>query len=483
MESGDLFSRVYEKSSVTQESGITVTILYQHKIQEQLSLITKSVSQPFVSWSEMIPAVDPVHFFMLGETSSFRDRFYWSDRLNETVYVGLGCTYSIAAEGDQQRFNAVEKEWKRFIGMTAIRSNGTAAVPLIFGGFSFDPLKPKTERWTGFSDAKFIVPTVLLSVKKGRATVTVTLPSQNHEGMTESIDRLFALLYDDQPSSSSPLPSLVQCEEVKKHEWIDAVQKVIHHIRKGDFDKVVLAREVRFTFAERLDASSVLERLREQQPSSYLFALEQGESCFIGASPEQLVKKEGNTCYSTCLAGSIRRGKTMREDEELGQWLLKDEKNLREHQFVVDMIKEAMMEVCENVKIPGKAQLLKMRDIQHLYTPVVGENRGDVSLFSLVERLHPTPALGGTPREKALEKIREMEPLDRGWYAAPIGWTDALGNGEFAVAIRSGLLQGNEASLFAGCGVVDDSEPLSEYEETKVKLKPMLSALGVKQDE
>jgi menaquinone-specific isochorismate synthase len=124
-----------------------------------------------------------------------------------------------------------------------------------------------------------------------------------------------------------------------------------------------------------------------------------------------------------------------------------------------------------------------MRDIQHLYTPVIGESRHAVSLFSLVERLHPTPALGGTPRDKALEMIREIEPLDRGWYAAPIGWIDALENGEFAVAIRSGLLQGREASIFAGCGVVGDSEPLSEYEETKVKLKPMLSALGVEQDE
>ncbi|MBB5326234.1 menaquinone-specific isochorismate synthase [Anoxybacillus tepidamans] len=472
-----------KKSLVTQESGITVAILYQHKIQEQLSLITKSASQPFISWSEIIPAVDPAHFFMLGEVSSFRDRFYWSDRLNETVYVGLGCTYVIAVEGDQQRFAAVEKEWKRFIGMTAIRSNGTEAVPLIFGGFSFDPLKPKTEQWVGFSDAKFIVPTVLLSIKEGHATVTITLPSQNNKKMIESVVQLFDLLYHEQFRRSDSFPSIVKYEEIKKYEWIYAVGKIIHDINNGKFDKVVLAREVRFTFDDRLDAGVVLERLREQQPFSYLFAFEQNGNCFIGASPEQLVKKEGNTCYSTCLAGSIRRGKTISEDEQLGQWLLQDEKNLWEHQFVVDMIKEAMMEVCENVKIPGKPQLLKMRDIQHLYTPVVAENRGDVSLFSLVERLHPTPALGGTPREKALETIRKMEPLYRGWYAAPIGWMDALGNGEFAVAIRSGLLQGNEASLFAGCGVVGDSEPLSEYEETKVKLKPMLSALGVELDE
>lgn len=459
-----------------------MTILSQHKIQEQWNAIARSTSAPFVSWSETIPAVDPIRFFMLGARSSFRSRFYWSDRFNETIYVGIGCTYTIVAKGDEQRFATVENEWKRFIERTAIHSNGTDAIPLLFGGFSFDPLKRKSGQWHHFSDAKLIVPTVLLSLKKGKATVTVTLPSQQYEEITERIGQLFSMLYDGNLFSSA-LPPLIQYEERRKREWMEAVEKVIDRIRKGDFAKVVLAREERFTFAGRLEASSVLERLREQQPTSYLFAFEQNGSCFIGASPEQLVKKEGDICYSTCLAGSIRRGKTIREDEELGRWLLQDEKNLQEHQFVVEMIKEAMAEACENVHIPTKPQLLKMRDIQHLYTPVVGENRRNVSLVSLVERLHPTPALGGTPREKALATIRALEPLDRGWYAAPIGWLDALGNGEFAVAIRSGLLQENEASLFAGCGVVGDSDPLSEYEETKVKLKPMLSALGVKRDE
>jgi menaquinone-specific isochorismate synthase len=194
------------------------------------------------------------------------------------------------------------------------------------------------------------------------------------------------------------------------------------------------------------------------------------------------VKKEGDTCYSACLAGSIRRGKTFQEDEQLGQWLMHDEKNLREHQFVVQMIREAIEAVCKRVQMPSSPQLLKLQHIQHLYTPVVGE-KCCVSILSIVEQMHPTPALGGTPREKAIKEIRENEPLDRGWYAAPIGWMDTEGNGEFAVAIRSGLLQGKKASIFAGCGVVGDSDPISEYEETKVKFTPMLSALGVERDE
>ena len=141
------------------------------------------------------------------------------------------------------------------------------------------------------------------------------------------------------------------------------------------------------------------------------------------------------------------------------------------------MIERAMNEVCAEVIVPSEPVLLKMRHIQHLYTPVRAKVHDDVSIFSLVERLHPTPALGGFPKEKAVQTIREIEPLDRGWYAAPIGWVDAKGNGEFAVAIRSALLHDHEAHLFAGCGIVAHSNPRSEYEETNVKFKPMLLAL------
>ncbi len=190
------------------------------------------------------------------------------------------------------------------------------------------------------------------------------------------------------------------------------------------------------------------------------------------------MKKNGNDVFTTCLAGSIKRGKTTKEDLDLGEDILSDQKNLIEHQYVVDMIKEAMSEVCTEVILPDQPQLMKMRDIQHLYTPVTGKTDDQTSLLDIIERLHPTPALGGLPKKPAVEKIREVELLDRGFYGGPIGWMDYRGNGEFAVAIRSGLIQGNEASLFAGCGVVAHSDSESEYQETNIKFRPMLTALG-----
>lgn len=142
------------------------------------------------------------------------------------------------------------------------------------------------------------------------------------------------------------------------------------------------------------------------------------------------------------------------------------------------MIKNAMKESCIRISSPTQPDILKMRDIQHLYTPVRGVAKENVSLLTVVDRLHPTPALGGQPKQKAYEIIRELEVLDRGWYGSPVGWLDTKDNGEFAVAIRSGLINSNNASLFAGCGIVGDSEPESEYTETMIKFRPMLSALG-----
>jgi menaquinone-specific isochorismate synthase len=220
--------------------------------------------------------------------------------------------------------------------------------------------------------------------------------------------------------------------------------------------------------------------LFNQQHDSFIFAFESNGDCFIGASPERLVKKQGNDIFSTCLAGSIPRGKTEEEDQFLGEQLLNDQKNLIEHRFVVEMIKEALEESCDELKLPDKPQLMKIRDIQHLYTPVIGKCHKDTSLLLLVERLHPTPALGGLPKKAAVEKIRQVEVLDRGFYAGPLGWVDYNQNGEFAVSIRSGLIQGKEASLFAGCGVVADSNTESEYLETGLKFRPMLRALGGK---
>jgi isochorismate synthase len=181
------------------------------------------------------------------------------------------------------------------------------------------------------------------------------------------------------------------------------------------------------------------------------------------------------------LAGTGPRGATPEEDCALGQRLLADPKERTEHAVVVDAVREGLAEVSTRVVTEAEPRLHKLANVQHLVTPIRAQVQPGRGVLDLVERLHPTPAVGGYPRKRALEVIRQVEELDRGWYAAPLGWVDAQGQGEFVVGLRSALLRGDAATLFAGCGIVADSDPATELAEAGWKLRPILSALGVEE--
>lgn len=446
----------------------------------------KGLSQSvLVSEVHKIDSTDPFHFFASGRELFFGERFFWKDPEGESFISGLGICGQIQSDQGADRFFHVEKEWKRFMDHALIFNefnvNGTG--PAIFGGFSFDPEKQKTALWSKFSGALFHIPKYMLSVIKGETYFTTNVICTQHDdaSLFDKItkERRDVLIAADRKPELEKL-NLEQIVEIEPEAWKTTVADVVKGLPGSELKKVVLARELRLHFTDIIQAERVLCNLLEEQKDSFTFAFESNGDCFIGASPERLVKKAGDSLFSACLAGSIGRGSSPEEDVALGQELLTDQKNLIEHQYVVDMIKEAMQQTCDEVILPHEPTLMKMKYIQHLYTPVIGKNRAGTSLLHLVNRLHPTPALGGLPKQAAVVKIREVEQLDRGYYAAPLGWLDYRGNGEFAVAIRSALIQGKEASLFAGCGVVADSNAESEYNETGIKFKPMLTALGGK---
>lgn len=446
----------------------------------------KKMRRPIlISIVHKINTIDPLLFFQNGSVHYLGERFFWKDPSDETILVGIGIVKQIQSDQSSDRFLHAEHEWKHFISESIIENpfseNGLG--PIMFGGFSFDPNKTKTDLWSHYSDSHFHVPKFMLSRIKGQTYFTTNIVCTQYDDMT-----LFQKIMEEQNHLLNSLTKgfqsstfrLLETKEISPDNWKKTVDQVVNELKAGSLKKVVLARELRLIFDQDISAEIVLTRLLKEQRESFIFAFESEGNCFIGASPERLVKKQGNDVYSTCLAGSIPRGKTEEEDLILGDTLLKDQKNLVEHQFVVEMMKDAMEETCEKVILPDHPQLMKMRDIQHLYTPVIGKSKSNTSLLLFVERLHPTPALGGLPRKEALEKIRQVEELDRGFYAAPLGWMDYKESGEFAVSIRSALIQGKEASLFAGCGVVSDSDSESEYQETSLKFRPMLSALGGK---
>ncbi|MEY9869656.1 isochorismate synthase MenF [Peribacillus sp. RS7] len=439
--------------------------------------------QVLFSHIKKVNCTNPLSFYQAGRERYAGERFFWEDPAKEITITGLGNVKKLKAASNAERYREVEKSWIK-LQNTAVKTGLTdveATGPLLFGGFSFDYETNSTLLWNQFGDNLFYIPAFMLSIVGKQAYLTTNLlcsPDDSEKLFIDMINEREAFLFESLDDTGLGHNSLVKQREVKPDEWKRTVAEAVQEIKTTDLDKIVLARELRLVFERSIDSGKVLEQLIAEQPLSYIFSLEAGGDCFVGATPERLIKKQGNEVFSTCLAGSMGRGKDEQEDVCLGDELLQDQKNLQEHQYVVSMISNAFDSVCEKVIVPAEPKLMKNRHIQHLYTPVRGISKEGVTIFEFVEKLHPTPAMGGLPKEKAVVRIREMEGLERGFYAGPLGWVDTYGNGEFAVGIRSALIQNNEASLFAGCGVVEDSTPESEFRETGIKFNPMLSALG-----
>lgn len=429
-------------------------------------------------------ALSPLSFYAIGREQYLGERFFWQEPTSCSSIVGLGKVEKIQTEPSGNRFEEISYKWKEIIENSIIQvENGKtpATGPILFGGFSFDYEKSQSLLWDHFGDNFLYIPQYMMTLLNNQAFYTTNLlclPGGNMKRLIEVYEHGEQLRRMVEKREVLFPNDLISKDEIEPNQWKETVAKAVDTIKESDIDKIVLARELKLAFKHNIYAEVVLERLLKEQSSSFIFSLESGDDCFIGASPERLVKKEGSEVLSTCLAGSIARGKTEAEDELLGQQLLHDPKNLMEHQFVVNMIRKTIESKCTDVVVPSSPILMKIKHIQHLFTPVRARCEGETSILDLVKRLHPTPALGGLPQTVAVSWIRENEVLERGLYGGPLGWLDSNGNGEFAVALRSALIKGNEASLFAGCGIVEDSNPEEEYKETWIKFKPMLNALG-----
>jgi menaquinone-specific isochorismate synthase len=353
------------------------------------------------------------------------------------------------------------------------------------GGFAFSEHNSGAHIWRDFPSARLVIPQVLVQHDGRDSLLRVTVevePRSSPSDVERQIDDLLQHARDwaQTPLSLEASQTDVRVESIpERSAWESSVATAVTLIRQGALDKVVLAREERLLAADPFAPISTLARLRRFDSAATFFAMQSGDSWFLGASPERLVRLRDNLVDVTCLAGSIGMGRDEAERRQLADQLLGSTKDREEHEIVVRSTMSALGDVCEDVtRLAGTPRVATARAVQHLETPVSARMSGAGSVLDLVERLHPTPAVGGYPSDRALTIMRELEEIDRGWYAAPFGWTDLDGSGEFAVALRSGLLSGRMASLFAGSGIVADSVPAAEYEETCLKLRPMLSALG-----
>ncbi|BAS28267.1 isochorismate synthase [Limnochorda pilosa] len=443
------------------------------------------------SWVSAIPAQDPLVLLTRSATPG-GVRLFWSELLHaeglggaRLTLVGAGTVQTLRGEG-AGAFHTTRKGWRRLSERAVTEGPAVPGTgPLFLGGFAFDP--PDEEPWHGFPGGLLILPEALVTSRGDEGWLTLNAWVEPGDDPQEIARRLarkaLHLLVAPRavPPGASGAPhattGALAVHEPAPEPWMRAVASAAEAVRRGRVRKVVLAQAVRVHRPGGFDPARVLAALAAANPRAIHFALDLGGATFLGASPELLARVRDGWVESMALAGSAPRGETPAEDDRLGRGLLESVKEREEHQAVVDALREGLSPLTEILEVSPEPRLLRLPTVQHLHTPLRGRLAPGTGLLDVVEKLHPTPAVGGSPREEALRLVRALEGWNRGWYAGPIGWVDPAGNGAFAVAIRSGLLREDGADLFAGCGIVGGSRPEAEVREWRLKLRPFLTAL------
>jgi salicylate biosynthesis isochorismate synthase/menaquinone-specific isochorismate synthase len=351
------------------------------------------------------------------------------------------------------------------------------------GGFAFADDGGSSPEWSGLPPACLVLPDVTLVRQRGEARITLTAVVHADDDRGEVVERLAART-EDLRETGIPLldPDPIQRTRVAgaapPSHYEQAVERAVERIRAGDLEKVVLAREVRAHAPRDHDPAAVFGALRELFPACYCWCVGTPGAAFVGASPELLVRRDGQRAQTVALAGTTRRSADPAVDDHLGEQLLNSAKDREEQAIVARRIERTLAPVSLWVAAADDPVLVKVHNVQHLATPIRAQLADPVPAVELAGLLLPTPAVGGEPREAALPLIPALEGLDRGWYAGAVGWTDLGEDGEFCVALRCALLRGNVAHLYAGCGIVRDSVPAEELAETEVKLQALLPLLS-----
>lgn len=357
-----------------------------------------------------------------------------------------------------------------------------AAGPVWVGGLAFAPEGGSAPEWQSLAPAQFVLPEVAFARLGEEARLTVAAVVDGDEDASRVAERLCARLAALSPADM-PLadPDPVAAPRVAgaapPEHYEAAVERAVERIRAGEIEKVVLAREVRVHAPQPIDPAPVFDGLRTAFPACYCYCVGTPELAFVGASPELLIRRDGARAQTVALAGTTRRSADPAVDAHLGEQLLRSAKNRGEQAIVTRRIERVLRPVSVWVAAADQPSLVKVQNVQHLATPIRAQLREPVALLELAERLHPTPAVGGEPPE-AVRLIPALEGLDRGWYAGAVGWANLDEDGELCVALRCALLRDRVAHLYAGCGIVAESEPAAELAETEVKLQALLPLLA-----
>jgi len=430
------------------------------------------VSTLSVVWARG-PAIRPENVLAQGTEFCEAQRFHLERPIAGESVTAVGVATALEASGPQ-RFQRLAKALREQQERLVVEGPAQQGGALWVGGFGYAE-RPRVSRvWQGFPAMRFVLPRLWVlrrggdcfwgaAAREGMAVARAQL----REGLRPCASRA---------GGDAPAPEPRVDARTSASAYRAGVCAATAAIRAGDLRKVVLARELEVRCASGFDAGRLQRRLAVRHPACAVYRVGRGNRDFVGASPERLVRVAGGTVYADALAGTAARGRTASEDAALARELVLCKKQQEEHALVVDAIREALEACCEEVRAPESPGLLATAGIQHLHTPFEAR-RGRASALQVAARLHPTPAVAGTPRPAAQAWLRAHEDFERGWYSGALGWLGASGEGALWVALRGAVLNPGGATLHAGNGLVADSDPFAEWAETGLKLQSVLNAL------
>ncbi len=367
----------------------------------------------------------------------------------------------------------------RCVALSSIEENdytlcGLAEVPPVFFSFNrFDASNPAPpdELFESFPRLHFMLPEIVLIENESGSFLQVNSLGPVYPGRVQRFCK--------QALAAAPRTRRTiryTREPDSREAWQDAMEQALGAIETGRVKKVVLSRRQKVVAESPFSSKDLLVNLIDGPARGTVLMYRYADVFFCACTPELLVRKSGQQIESMCLAGSAPVGNSVDERLALGEELLADEKNREEHEYVVSFIREVLLRNCYDVSVPETPTLLELPTIQHLYTPCTAELLEGTTLWEIATQLHPTPAVAGTPVGEARMVLRQIEPYNRGFYAGACGYVDGNGDGEFSVALRSGVFDGEIGWLYAGCGVVAQSDAQAEYDEVALKLQTILSA-------
>lgn len=453
-------------------------------------------------------AVNPVVLVEACRAIGLATALWWQPAAGFWI-AALGSAWESSAAGPD-RFAGLGTAWTSLLASARLHADGVpgAPGPLLLGGLGFTGEPPRDPLWAAFGPAALTLPELAVVRTPGETWLTVSLVGAaegrlggngSHPGggspaklepleAPEAIEKRWASLVEVAGSQRTVAPAphgegrpatlTTTASRPDRPTWERLVGRFAGAVGRGRLDKVVLARRLDLESDVEIDVGGALRRLADAAPESTVYAFSRGSGVFLGATPERLVLTRAGSFQTMAVAGSIGRGRSQDEDAVLAARLLASDKDREEHAVVVAMLRAALEPLATELDVAPSPKVVPFRTVQHLVTSIVGRLRERAGILELAGRLHPTPAVGGEPRDLALALIAEHEGIERGWYAGPIGWLGPDGDGELAVALRCGLVHGRSASLFAGCGIVADSDPEREWDESELKLRVVAQALG-----